>query len=78
MNLTQWWFTFHQVTNLPESIVEDKERQYLSCFFKGLAYNPEAITQYKIDKYVSHYSYPGGMSVGFEYYCAFAEDAENM
>jgi hypothetical protein len=36
--------TFHQVTSLPESIVEDKERQYLSCFFKGLAYNPEAIT----------------------------------
>ena len=25
-----WWFAFHQVLNLPESIVEDKERQYLS------------------------------------------------
>jgi pimeloyl-ACP methyl ester carboxylesterase len=25
-----WWFAFHQVLNLPESIVEYKERQYLS------------------------------------------------
>lgn len=25
-----WWFTFHQTPNLPESIVEGKERQYLS------------------------------------------------
>ena len=72
-----WWFTFHQTPNLPESIVEGKERQYLSWFFKGLTYNPEAITDEEIDRYVSYYSSPGGMRAGFEYYRAFSQDAED-
>jgi pimeloyl-ACP methyl ester carboxylesterase len=72
-----WWFAFHQTPNLPESIVEGKERQYLSWFYKGLAYNPDAITEEEIDRYVSHYSSPGGMRAGFEYYRAFSQDAED-
>jgi len=72
-----WWFAFHQTPNLPESIVEGKERQYLSWFYKGLAYNPDAITEEEIDRYVSHYSSPDGMRAGFEYYRAFSQDAED-
>jgi hypothetical protein len=44
-----------------------KEKEYLSWFYKGLAYNPYAITQADIDEFVSHYSAPGGMRAGFEY-----------
>ena len=40
-----WWFAFQQTPNLPESLVEGKEREYISWFFKGLAYNPSAITE---------------------------------
>jgi pimeloyl-ACP methyl ester carboxylesterase len=71
-----WWFAFHQTPNLPESIIQGKEREYLSWFYKNLAYNPEAITQADIDEFVSHYSAPGGMRAGFEYYRAFSQDAE--
>jgi pimeloyl-ACP methyl ester carboxylesterase len=38
-----WWFAFHQVANLPEALVEGNEREYISWFFKGLAYNPSII-----------------------------------
>lgn len=34
---------------------------------------------YEIDEYVSHYSAPGGMRAGFEYYRAFPQDIiQNM
>jgi pimeloyl-ACP methyl ester carboxylesterase len=71
-----WWFSFHQVPDVPETLVQGKEREYLSWFYKGLAYNPAAITQADIDEYVSKYSAPGGMRAGFEYYRAFPMDAE--
>lgn len=35
-----WWFAFHQVPNLPEALVQSKEGEYISWFFKGSAYNP--------------------------------------
>jgi pimeloyl-ACP methyl ester carboxylesterase len=46
-----WWFTFHQVPNLPEFLVEGKEREYISSFVKMLAYNPSAITKADLDIY---------------------------
>jgi pimeloyl-ACP methyl ester carboxylesterase len=70
-----WWFYFHQTPDVPEAIVQGKEMTYLSWFYQNLAYNPAAITQADINEYVSHYSAPGGMRAGFEYYRAFQEDA---
>ena len=71
-----WWFGFHQTRDIPEMLTEGKEREYLSWFYKGIAYNPNAITQADIDEFVSKYSAPGAMRAGFEYYRAFPEDAE--
>jgi pimeloyl-ACP methyl ester carboxylesterase len=65
-----WWFSFHQTPDIPEMLTAGKEREYLSWFYRH-AYNPEAITQADIDKYVASYSAPGGMRAGFEYYRAF-------
>jgi pimeloyl-ACP methyl ester carboxylesterase len=70
-----WWFSFHQTPDIPEMLTDGKEREYLSWFYR-LAYNPEAITEADIDKYVSHYSAPGGMRAGFEYYRAFQINEE--
>jgi pimeloyl-ACP methyl ester carboxylesterase len=65
-----WWFRFHQTPDIPEALTAGKEREYLSWFYR-FAYNPEAITENDIDKYVASYSAPGGMRAGFEYYRAF-------
>jgi len=70
-----WWFAFHQVPDIPEMLTFGKEKEYLSWFYKGLAYNPFAITQADIEEFVSHYSAPGGMRAGFEYYRAFPVNA---
>jgi len=71
-----WWFTFHQTPNLPEFLVEGKEREYLSWFMKGLAYNPAAITEKDIDVWTSHAVKPGGLRGSFEHFRAFPVDAE--
>jgi pimeloyl-ACP methyl ester carboxylesterase len=74
-----WWGIFHQTPDVPEALVQGKELIYLSWFLHNLAYNPAAITQADINEYVSHYSAPGGMRAGFEYYRAFPQDViQNM
>jgi pimeloyl-ACP methyl ester carboxylesterase len=70
-----WWIVLHQTPDVPEALVQGKEMEYLSWFFQYLAYNPAAITQADINEYVSHYSAPGGMRAGFEYYRAIPQDA---
>jgi pimeloyl-ACP methyl ester carboxylesterase len=70
-----WWFSFHQTPDVPETLVQGKEMEYLSWFYHNLAYIPSAITQEAINEYVRVYSAPGGMRAGFEYYRAFQEDA---
>jgi pimeloyl-ACP methyl ester carboxylesterase len=71
-----WWCSFHQTRDIPELLTAGNERGYLSWHYRGLAYNPEAITEADIDTYVSSYSAPGGMRAGFEYYRAFPMNAE--
>ena len=74
-----WWAIFHQTPDVPEALVQGKEMMYLSWFFHNLTFNPAPITQTDINEYVTHYSAPGGMRAGFEYYRAFPQDAiQNM
>jgi len=72
-----WHLTFHGVRDLPEAIIEGRERTYLSWFYRTAAYNPGAITEAEIDEYVRCYSAPGGLRAGFEYYRAIPTDIEH-
>jgi pimeloyl-ACP methyl ester carboxylesterase len=69
-----WWNIFNQAPDVPELLVEGKEREFLTWFYDNEAYNSDAITQDAIDEYVSKYSAPGGMRAGFEYYRALPQD----
>jgi YVTN family beta-propeller protein len=69
-----FWPVFHQVRDLPEALVQGKELLYLTWFFNNLAYNPSAVAP-DINEFVSHYSAPGAMRAGFEYYRAVPQDA---
>lgn len=69
-----WHFPFHATNDLPEAMVEGKERLYISWFYSNFAYNPAAFTAQDIDEYNRTYSAPGTMRAGFEYYRAFSED----
>jgi len=71
---SMWWGIFHETRDLPEALVQGKELLYLTWFFNNLAYNPSAVTP-DINEFVSHYSAPGAMRAGFEYYRAVPQDA---
>jgi pimeloyl-ACP methyl ester carboxylesterase len=69
-----WHFGFHSVPNLPEALVEGRERTYLNEFWEHGSYNPAAITEADKNEYLRSYAAPGGMRAAFEYYRAFPED----
>jgi pimeloyl-ACP methyl ester carboxylesterase len=71
-----WWFAFYQTPDIPETLIEDKEREYLSWFMKGLAYNPSAISEEAIDVFANHAKAPGGLRGPIEHFRAFPMDAE--
>jgi pimeloyl-ACP methyl ester carboxylesterase len=70
-----WWLLFHQTPDVPELVIEGKEKEYLSWHYQNLANNPAAITQDAINEYVSKYSAAGGLRAGFEHYRAMPQDA---
>ncbi|MDW0223645.1 MAG: alpha/beta hydrolase [Nitrososphaeraceae archaeon] len=71
-----WWFSFYQTRDIPEVLIQGHEREYLSWFMKGLAYNPDAITDKDIDVWTSHIVAPGGLRGSLEHFRAFPIDAE--
>jgi pimeloyl-ACP methyl ester carboxylesterase len=71
-----WWFAFYQTRDIPETLIDGKEREYLSWFMKGLAYNPSAISEEALDVFAAHAEAPGGLRAQFEHFRAFPMDAE--
>lgn len=72
-----WHFGFHMASEIPEMLTAGREREYLSAIAYNWRHNPTAITDADIDEYVRHYSAPGGMHAGFEYYRALLKDGQH-
>lgn len=63
--------------DLPEALVEGRERIYLQWFYETFAYRPDAIDDAALDEFVRTYSQPGALRAGFAYYRALLQDAED-
>lgn len=72
-NTHSWHFMFNQLDDLPDLLVNGREREYLSWIFSNYAYKPQAVA---IDEYVRAYSMPGAMRAGFAYYRALPQTIE--
>ena len=71
-----WWFPFYQTRDIPEFFIQGREREYISWFMKGLAYNPDAITDKDVEVWAHYMSSPGGLRGSLEHFRAFPIDAE--
>lgn len=69
-----WHFPFH-ASPVAEFLLQGREREYLTWFFRNMAYAPGAISPAHVDEYVRAYSQPGAMRAGLAYYSAFHEDS---
>jgi hypothetical protein len=65
-----YWYKLPRITSAAQpqqpqanltSIIEDKERQYLSWFMKVLTHNPSEFSEEDIDAFASYTKVPGGL-----------------
>ena len=73
----RWHHAFHMTPELPEILVQGRERDYLGWFYREFCWQRKAIAPSDIDEYVRCYSRPGAMRAGFEYYRALPQDRED-
>ncbi|BDI31188.1 epoxide hydrolase [Capsulimonas corticalis] len=74
-----WHFGFFAAPKFPEMLTRGREREFLTAFaFRShFVYQKTAFTDADISEYVRRYTKPGGMTAGFGYYRAFAQDAKD-
>lgn len=64
----RWHHAFHRTPDLPEALIQGRERIYLSWFLDAFCYRRGVITEADLDEYVRCYSQPGALRAGFAYY----------
>jgi haloacetate dehalogenase len=69
-----WFFIFHQVPDLPETLIAGNERAWLRHFFSDWCYNPYAISGEAFETYVRAYEASGAVRGAMSDYRAGAED----
>ena len=71
-----WHFTFHNVYDLPELLVQGRERIYLQHFYERLGAKPGGVDEEAVEHYAAHFAKAGALRAGFDVYRAFEKDAE--
>lgn len=72
-----WHPLFHAVLDLPELLLSDRERAYLSYFFRTYAANPEAITPDDLEVYTQYLREPGALRASLGYFRSIETIAQN-
>jgi pimeloyl-ACP methyl ester carboxylesterase len=70
MNLKSWQFAFNRLNDLPEMLIQGRERNYLAWIFATKSFRSYAIDAAALDEYTRQYSAPGAMRAGFDWYRA--------
>ena len=71
----RWHHAFHMTPDLPEALVQGREREYLSWFYEAFSWQRGAIGSADVDEYVRCYSALGALRAGFAYYRNIPVDA---
>ncbi len=71
----RWHHAFHMTPELPEILVQGREREYLGWFYREFSWQRGAIGEADVDEYVRCYSRPGALRAGFEYYRSIPTDS---
>ena len=70
VNLKSWQFAFNRLVDLPEILVQGRERDYLAWIFATKSFRSYAIDSAALEEYTRQYSAPGAMRAGFAWYRA--------
>ncbi|MEV0970981.1 alpha/beta fold hydrolase [Microtetraspora glauca] len=72
-----WHFGLHAIPDLPETLVRDRQAEYFDYFYSALSVDPAKITPEARATYVGAYGTDSALTAGFDFYRAFAEDAQD-
>ncbi|MDG3442327.1 alpha/beta fold hydrolase [Nitrospirillum amazonense] len=75
-NARTWHFAFNRLDDLPEMLIQGRERAYLSHLFNAKALRRWAIGPADLDEYVRVLSLPGALRSTFAYYREVFRPAE--
>ena len=73
-----WHMGFQSVPDLPELLINGKERPFLRWFFEHFAYDPSAITERDLDEYVAAITQVGALRAGLAVYQEFFLSADQV
>jgi pimeloyl-ACP methyl ester carboxylesterase len=76
-NLKSWQFAFNRLNDLPEMLIQGREREYLAWIFATKSFRSYVIDAAALEEYTRQYSAPGAMRAGFAWYRANF-DAEGL
>ncbi|WP_413600909.1 alpha/beta fold hydrolase [Curtobacterium sp. Curtsp57] len=77
-NGAPWWFGFHAVPGLAETVVEGHEAEYLDFFLRSGTADQSGVAATIGDAFVSAYRGREALRCGFEYYRAMPRNAEQI
>jgi pimeloyl-ACP methyl ester carboxylesterase len=72
-----WHFALHAIPALPETLVQGRQAEYFDFFYDVLSVDPSRITPQARGEYVSAYRSDAALTAGFDFYRAFAQDAQD-
>ena len=72
-----WHFGFHAIPDLPEQLVQGRQRDYLDFFYDAFSLDPSAITDQARTAYAEAYRSDTALTAGFNWYRTFPRDAED-
>ena len=72
-----WHFGMHAVPGLAEMLVQGHQREYFDYFYTAISANPDGITADLRAAHAAAYAGDEALTAGFEWYRAFAHDAED-
>ena len=70
----RWHHAFHRTPDLPEALVQGRERAYLTWFYESFSWRRGAFTAADIDEYLRTYTQPGALRAGFAFYRHIPDD----
>jgi pimeloyl-ACP methyl ester carboxylesterase len=65
-----WHFLFNTIPDLPEGLIEGRERLYLNWFLRRKSADPLTFSEADISEYERVFTSPGGIRAGLGYYRA--------
>lgn len=68
-----WHFSFNALADLPEILLQGREREYLSWFLCEKSADPYCYSEETLDIYLRYFTAPGGLRAGLSFYRAIAE-----